>query len=47
MDYCSNCDIAHERGRRGCPLCEADEKIESLEEEIGDLKVEIEELKTN
>jgi hypothetical protein len=32
MNYCNNCDIAHEE--RDCPLCEAKEEIKSLEKEI-------------
>jgi len=32
MNYCNNCDIAHED--RDCPLCEAKEEIKSLEQEI-------------
>lgn len=32
MNYCNNCDIAHEE--RDCPLCQAKEEIKSLEQEI-------------
>jgi len=32
MNYCNSCDIAFEE--RSCPLCEANEKIEELAEEI-------------
>ncbi len=35
MNYCNNCDIAHEE--RDCPLCQAKEEIKSLEKEINRL----------
>ena len=35
MNYCNNCDIAHEE--RDCPLCDAKEEIKRLEQEIEDL----------
>lgn len=43
MYHCNTCDIAHEE--RYCPLCEANGKIEELEENIEKLEGEIEELK--
>jgi hypothetical protein len=32
MNYCNNCDIAHEE--KNCPLCEAKQEIKALEKEI-------------
>lgn len=50
MNICNQCDIVYDE--KNCPLCEAKEKIEALEnqldeqqDEIKDLKDEIEDLK--
>lgn len=39
MYLCIPCDIAHEE--KYCPLCNANEKIEELENKIEELKEEI------
>jgi HAMP domain-containing protein len=42
------CDSGHEEicyECRNCPLCEANEEIESLEKEVEELKESLEELK--
>jgi hypothetical protein len=38
MNYCNNCDIAHEE--RDCPLCEAKEEIKRLGKRIEELENE-------
>lgn len=39
MNYCNNCDIAHEE--RDCPLCEAKSEIKVLEERIAESEKEL------
>lgn len=44
MEHCTICDIVHDRGETGCPLCEADEEIHDLKSQIDDLEDEVSEL---
>lgn len=42
MDICHHCNIVHDENE--CPLCEAQERIETLEEQLDDSHDEIKEL---
>ncbi|MFW3413090.1 hypothetical protein ACN9J3_10190 [Aliarcobacter butzleri] len=39
MDMCYQCNIVHDESK--CPLCEAKEKIEALEEQLDNAQDEI------
>jgi hypothetical protein len=41
VEICTSCQIVYET--RNCPLCEAMEKIETLESDIEELRIELKE----
>ena len=44
MEICNQCNIVYDV--KNCPLCEAEERIEALEEQLDNAEDEIKELQT-